>query len=157
MKRIAIMLLCLTFLFGCSAKRNMQEPVSVYYCASQVSYGSADGFIVSEKHEFYNRHNELKKFINEYLNGPNSPKLVSPFPTGASVLELTERDSTIILMLNLPFLQMTPSELTLAYACISMTLFEITDFQSVHLYIWGTDYEIEHTVMSRGHLHLADD
>ena len=157
MKRILIMILCLMFLCGCSAAgRNIREPVSVYYRAAQVSYHSADGVICAEKREFYNRRTALRKFMNEYLAGPTSQKLDSPFPSGASILELTETETSIKVMLNLPFLQMAPNELSLAYACISMTLFEVTDVQSVDLYIWGTDYEIDHTVMYRDHLHLAD-
>ena len=156
MKHIIVILLCIVLLCGCSAEKDLREPVSVYYRTSQITYGAEEGLIGTEKREFYNRRNELKKFLNEYLAGPITQKLSSPFPTGASVLEVTESDSNIKLMLNLPFLQMSASELTLAYACISRTLFEVTDVQTVDLYIWGTDYEMEHTVMTRGHLHFAE-
>ena len=156
MKRIIVIVLCIVLLCGCSVAKDIREPVSVYYRTSQISYGAEEGLIGSEKREFYNRRNELKRFLNEYLSGPNTQKLSSPFPVGASVLEVTESETNIKLMLNLPFLQLTASQLTLAYACISMTLFEVTDVQTVDLYIWGTDYEMEHTVVTRGHLHFAD-
>ena len=160
MKRI-ISWVCITAVFlllsGCSNTANyMHEPVDVYYCASPISYHSPNGILQTERQEFQGGKDNLRGFLNKYLSGPSSSKLSSPFPADGSILSIEQDDTGMNAELSVQFLKLTQNELILAYACLSMTIFEITDAQTVNLHIHGTNIEKSVVTMTRDNLWFAD-
>lgn len=160
MKKI-ILWICLAAAFvmlsGCSVKTvQMQEPVSVYYCASPISYHSTSGILQTEKQEFQGGQNDLRGFLNKYLSGPSSPKLATPFPANGSILSVERSDEEMNVCVSVQFLTLTQSELILAYACLSMTIFEVTDAEIINLHIYGTNADRNVVTMTRDNLWFTD-
>ncbi len=132
----AIMLL---LILGCTNnKTEYIQPVSVYYCRSQIIYNAIDGVLAPETREFSGFENDLRGFLNQYLKGPYSDKLSSPFPTGGWILALDRQNAQMHIRLSMHFSQLSGKEQTLACACISKTVFELIDCESVCLYIDGS-------------------
>ena len=159
--RKIILWMCLTtmlvLLVGCSVKTvQMQEPVNVYYCASPISYHSPSGILQSEKQEFQGGQKDLRGFLNKYLSGPTSPKLSTPFPANGSILSVEKDGQEMNVVVSVQFLGLTQNELILAYACLSMTIFEVTDAEMINLHIYGTNTDRSVVTMTRDNLWFTD-
>lgn len=138
MKRIACFLFALMLLFSicaCSADdSNIQVPAVFFYCAETVSYNSETGVIDSEVRETESFHGDLRSILNHYLQGPKSQQLNSPFPDGSCVEWLNQVGTEITLIISQPFTKLTGIHLTLACACLSKTLFSLTDAETLKIY-----------------------
>ena len=159
MKRIFLLMcvvaLCVS-LAGCSKSFSMEKPVNVYYCAISIKNDSPTGMLQAEKRDLQGWQDNLRGFLNEYLAGPISSKLSSPFPAKGSIISLEETNNTIHITLNSHFLVLTPSELMLSYACLSKTLFELSDVEAVNLHIESTDTERSSITITRDNIWLTD-
>ncbi len=162
MKRIACFLFALMSLFSmcaCSADdSNIQVPALFYYCAATISYDSETGIIDSEIRETANFQDDLMSILNHYLQGPQSHQLSSPFPDGSCVEWLNQVGTEITLIISQSFTKLTGINLTLACACLSKTLFSLTDAQTIkihagHITLDGNDY----ITLTRDSLLLLDD
>lgn len=162
MKRIACFLFAVILLSStcaCSAKESdMQVPAFFYYCTATISYDSDTGVIASEVRETEGFGGDLMSILNLYLQGPLSNQLSSPFPNGSRVEWLNQIGPEITLIVNQPFAQLTGIDLTLACACLSKTLFSLTDAQTLkihggHTNLDGNDY----IILTRDSLLLLDD
>lgn len=160
MRRVLTILYVITLIFcllGCdNTTADFIEPVDVFYCVSPITYDTIDGVFGREAREFFGWEGNLHDFLNDYLTGPKNSRLVSPFPLGGRVLDFKQNESTIKLVLNVHFSRLAPNELTLACACISMTLFELTNAESVDMQIDGVGEENLTIIMTRSNLHLSD-
>ena len=126
----------LSALLGCAREEAEYElPVSVYYCRSQIVYQAADGVLAPETREFSGFQDDLRGFLNQYMKGPKGDDLSSPFPAGGWILDLSRLDSQMNVRLSMHFSQLSGKEQTLACACISKTILELTNCESVCLYI----------------------
>ena len=129
----------LSLFLGCAnEKTEYLQPVSVYYYRNQIAYNTADGVLASEIREFSGFENDLRGFLNQYLKGPYSDGLSSPFPTGGWILDLNREDTQIHVRLSMHFSQLSGKEQTIACACISKTIFALIDCESICLYIDGS-------------------
>ena len=160
MKRI----LCLLTVFavflcicGCqNSKSEIIDPVQLYYCKANVSFQSENGLIASEPREYDGWENNIQEFLNEYLAGPVSSELKSPFPLGGRIVELSQKNSVVNLLLNVNFSRLSPKDLTGACACISMTVFELLNAEIVNIKITNYLSERDVITMTRSNLCLWD-
>lgn len=161
MKRLICLLLAviiLTSFFGCTKKNDeMINPVKTFYCKNDVEYNTDDGVLDSEVRELADYKNNLLKFMNQYLKGPESEDLYAPFPAGSRILELTRSGKSAYVILSTHFSLLSGFELIVSCACISRTIMDITGCQEVRLHIDGTqEIESAEIVMSWDKLLLVD-
>ena len=95
-----LLVILLLFLYGCSEKPDYITPVQVYYTSSQVDFHSTYGIISTETIEYEGWENKTRDFLNQYLSGPHSQDLTSPFPTGAWILDMTQEESIINIQIS---------------------------------------------------------
>ena len=133
------------------------RPVHAYYCTQQISYNSANGVFAAEQREFSGYEDRIKDFLNEYLRGPQDTSLRSPFPLGAFIIDYAQQNDTIRLHLNVHFSRLAPNELTVACACLSKTLFELTDAKTVHIQVDGDSQSNSQITMTVDNIFYADD
>lgn len=142
MKRITAFILLLVIIFcftACTQKTTYEVPVLFYYYNVDISYESEDGVIASETREGSAFANDLNAFINEYIKGPQSDHLRSPFPEGTEIVELKENQDQLFLRVNEKFSTLSGIDLSLAYICLARTLFAVTDAQSIYIYTDGSN------------------
>lgn len=160
MKRIVCLIiscLILLCLFGCGKEEiTYVSPAKLFYCTKSVSYNSEKGVIDSELREFADWKQEYRDFLNVYLSGPRTPELKSPFPLGGWILELKQKDSQVNLLLNLNFSFLSPNELTLACACISLTVMELMQVDTVNIQIDGNMQDPTVITMTKDNLFFTD-
>ena len=62
-----------------------------------------------------------EELLTLYLKGPNSDRLVSPFPTGCRLVECTVKNEKVTIVLSNELANLTGYDLTLACACLTLT------------------------------------
>lgn len=127
---ISLFLLC-----GCGNTKEILDPVTVFYCSDTVSFQSTTSVFDSEVRDYSVGGGNLRDFLNVYLSGPDADALYSPFPTGSWIVSLTEENHTINLYLNNQFSRLAPNELTVACTCLAMTVFGLTESETVHFIV----------------------
>ena len=95
--------------------------------------------------------------INKYLQGPNTDECVSPFPAGVSVLSIEQHDSKLSIQLSAPFAELSGIDLTLACACLSKTIMQLTQCTTVEISVPGATLNGSASIiMDEQHLLLLD-
>ncbi len=160
MKRFLCLLTVFTVFLcicGCqNSETEIIEPVQLYYCKATVEFQSESGLIASEQREYDGWENKTQEFLNEYLAGPISSELKSPFPLGGRIVELSQEDSVVNLLLNFNFSRLSPPKLTTACACISMTVLELLNAEVINIEITSYVSERDIITMTRSNLCLSD-
>ena len=137
---LAILLICL---LGCSKENDYISPVEVYYTSKNVDYHSQYGAISTEMQEYNGWEDRTREFLNQYISGPFSENLVSPFPAGAWILAISQEDANINIRVNNKFSTLSPNEYTLACTCLSLTVLNLYHAETVNIQISG-----EQTIIS---------
>ncbi|MBQ2785902.1 MAG: GerMN domain-containing protein [Oscillospiraceae bacterium] len=114
-----------------SSKESIQEPVDFYYCQLEMDYGIESQAISKEVRDAKDRRQDYSYLLSLYLNGPESYALYNPFPRSTSLKGFALQDSTAFVHLNSSFASLTGLDLTLACACITLTVCEMTGAQQV--------------------------
>lgn len=156
----AAIALALTLCACFSSDGDIQIPVKFYYCNSddRISYNSETGVIGWEARESNGYQEDLTALIDLYLKGPVSDYLKSPFPSGVSVVNISQTETELQITLSNQFGTLTGCELSLACGCLSMTLLEYTDAQSVEIMIQDEALDEKASItMSWENLILLDD
>lgn len=136
MKRIIalllVMILCLSF-WGCEEKETVkiEKPVSFYYRRAQINYGSDDGVIAFCIGEGAGYEEDLTGLLNVYLHNTDDPAFSRTFPAGSQLIKLTITDGVAEIQLNNLFARHTGIDLTIACACLSLTVMELTQVETV--------------------------
>lgn len=137
MKRFFSLLLLLAALFSfascAKSAEDIQCPARFYYPSRETKYGVADGVISSEEKETVNIQNDLGALMQAYLKGPQSPTLTRAVPANVTLETVQAEDDTILLTLSPEFARLSGMELTIACACLSMTLLDYTQVQTVQI------------------------
>ncbi len=143
--------------FGCTNQaEKLKNPVDVFYCTSPIKYNSFEGVFAREQRDFAGWSGNLQGFLNEYVTGPTSNGLTSPFPLNGQILTLEHEGTAISLLLSIHFSKLSPNELTLACACLSMTLFQLSNADRVSFQIDGANEDRTIITMTRENLCLMD-
>ena len=135
MKRLICFILSAALLLtlaGCmKTTEDFENPVIFYYCRSKVTYHTADGVIASELREAGSKAGDYVSLLNLYLKGPEDEDLSRTFPKGTTVVSLEVHEETAELVLGDYFSALTGMELSLACACLTLTVCEMTGAESL--------------------------
>lgn len=156
-KMIALALALLLSLTGCG-EPSMRQPGNFYYRAAQTQFDSADGVIRSEQRELADLSDSITSILELYLQGPQDPDLVSPFPRNTHVVQAWVVDDALILTLSEEFAQLSGVDLTIACGCITKTASELMEVQKVRIQVPGRLLSDQRFfTMSADSLQLEDD
>lgn len=133
MKRIypLFLIICLC-LSGCnSLGERIKEPVTFYYPREEYLYFSPESVIVSEEREASGHKNDLNYLLALYLMGPAQEGLQAPLPPTTKILSLSDWNHELILQITNYDSTLSDVDFSLACACISITCFELTDYNTI--------------------------
>ena len=160
MKRIIVFILLIAMtvcICGCGNRGSeMIKPVNVYYCRETVDHSSDLGIFAPIQLDIGEWDGRMLAFINFYISAPVRDGLRSPFPTGAGITSIEYLDNALRVQLNPLFARLSTGELTVACACISLTLFELTNANSVRFNHHGATNDTV-AVMTRDNLLFKDE
>ena len=117
-------------LCGCQEKSACISPVNFYYQAAEFSYDAAGTAISPEVREGKD-HTSLDDALREYLQGPESASLKSPFPGGLQLLAAEIDGVTLHLTLSDQLSQLSGLALTMACSCLALTALELAQAEQV--------------------------
>ena len=137
MKRFLCLLLTV-FILVCSAgchkdAENYEAPANFYYLNAEVAFFEIDSVIAPEIRETADHNRKLLSILNEYLKGPVSDKLVSPFPANLNAIHIQQNNGAYSIMFSKQFSALSGLDLTIACSCICATVTELTGCQSVEI------------------------
>ena len=133
MRKILALTLTLLLILSCSAcgyQNDPQHQVAFYYCVKDPADTSHNSHI-SPEHRDDILQQSLAEILALYLSGPTAEDLASPFPEGLQILQATQEDSTMYLTVSAHLCQLTGMELTLACACLTLTVSDLVQAQQV--------------------------
>lgn len=130
MKRIAtllfLFLLIFTMFTACQNSQNdFKKPVSFYYCNNLDSKDDFENVFVAEPHESYGYEDNKPALLSLYLAGPNSERLISPFPDGIRLISVQKEETTLQIVLSDEMATLAGLDLVLACTCLAKTVFEL--------------------------------
>lgn len=129
MKKVtAVLLICLLSfsLWACGSQSGeFVDPVNFYYCNNLDSREDFENVFVAEVREGAGYVDNKPALLSLYLSGPQSERLVSPFPAGTSIISVQKSGDMLQLVFSDQLAQLTGLDLTLAATCVSMTAFEL--------------------------------
>ena len=159
MKKTLIFILIVSLMVclgGCSeADSDLAKPINVYYCRKNIDYQTEMGVFAVKILDFRDWDGRMLAFMNFYLSGQVDENMTSPFPAGASINAIEYRKDSLKIQLNPLFSRLSACELTIACACISLTLFELTSAYSVTFSYYNSTNETI-AVMTRDNLIFKD-
>lgn len=144
MKRTICVLLCLTLfaaLLGCRSENGkLRQPVNFYYRNSETTYGGIDGLISAQASEGAD-FEDVTALLNQYLKGPSSNAYQATFPASTKLLSLTVQEDTAYLNMNDALSRLSGIDLTVACACITLTVAELTGVTTVTIRASNADLD----------------
>lgn len=135
MKRIICICLVMSILLlACDMDdSNLQVPVAYFYQTVETDYSSENGMITVEMREAKGHATDYQYLIEQYLNGPRNYQCISPFPAGTILEELNIDSNKAQLVLSPHMSTLSGAELTLACACLTKTVIEMTGVRTVEI------------------------
>ena len=138
MKKWICILLILSLalsLAACAQKKEQkfQKPVTFYYCRTSPSFGVPDGLIVGETRESAEYEGNLLGLLNRYISGPLTSDMIRPFPFAARIIACTVSEGSVFLEVSDTFTVLQGVDLSLALACLTKTIYEITGIGTIHM------------------------
>ena len=152
MKRIialtlyAAMLLCL---FGCASRIDEPaEPVRFFYPrpTDSISFVQTDGAITHEVRESAGHTGDHAYLLNLYVLGPSAEGLRNPFPSGTKVMFFEVRNGIAEIVLSESFARLSGMDLTVACACLTLTIHQLTGAQTVSIGVAGQQQDGQNRV-----------
>lgn len=135
MKKLLCLLLALCLVLSLPACRedrpSLKKPVNFYFPRVTPTYGTADGFIAAVPSEGAGYQDDPVGLLNFYFEGPSDVSFRNAFPVGAQLLSLSVTDGVAQLQVNKTFAQLYGLNLTIACACLTMTVLDLTGADSV--------------------------
>jgi spore germination protein GerM len=160
MKRITLILIIASILLctGCSAqKEEFQSPVNFYYPRIECTFGKADSVLGAEIREAGDHKDDLNYLLQQYLTGPKTEALYSPFPAGTKLVRLEQNEETLNIILDSTFAELSGLKLTLACAGLTRTCLELAPVDTVQISADGPTLDGKRSIiMDRHALELID-
>ena len=133
--------LCLLFLFvitislySCATEPDViEEPVNFYYPLVNTIYGTQSGVIDAEVYDAKELKTDYTNLLRKYLEGPKSEELRNFFPNGTELISFYDFDGRVQIIFSSHLSQLSKAELTIACACITNTVIELTEAKSVQI------------------------
>ena len=141
MRKLLSLLLCLALLLpimGCSQEESPEKPVNFYYRRAEIGYTDDMGVISREQRESAGYEEDVRQLLSVYFDGPVSTELQQLFPEDLAVISLHYAGNTAKITLSYHLGQLHGIDLTVACACLTMTVIELTGVDSVQIFAAGT-------------------
>lgn len=147
MRRIAAVFLMLALsvsLFAAcgqtDSRGNDVQPISFYYRTRQLSYDDS-GVIAPQVYDLGEEDWQLEQIVERYLTGCQDEALESPFPPGTALCRVEQESNADVVVLSREFAALHGMDLSIAAACLAMTLFQCNDGKAVQLYAEGEELD----------------
>lgn len=125
--------LLLISLLGCTATGEDSHSYRFYYCREALQYGTGNGVIHSIQYAMPPSA-DADDILARYLEGTDDKDFVSPFPANTKLISMKVSTDTVEIVLSQEFSQLTQVDLTIACACLTMTISNITGCQTVEIF-----------------------
>lgn len=150
MKNVILIILvaAITLLaIGCAKTADVSaSTVTFYYIHNEPAYGTESGVIAANTIEVNQYERDYNQLLATYFNGPTNYDCVSPFPAGITLEELYIDENKAQLVLSPHMATISGSDLTVALACLTRTVIEMTDVKTVQIRISGNQINGEDSV-----------
>ena len=141
MKRLIAIIMVIIIsigLIGCGQNSDIRVPLNFYYCSDPVTYNSQTGVIAPEVREGSNI-TGLHDALNVYLDGPVSDGYRSIFPKNTSIVDISQSEDILTVVLSDEIASLSDHKLTLACIGLSLTALELCDCSFVRIYAENSD------------------
>ena len=131
---LSVILIFVILLTGTACQEKPEEPVStvtVYYKASQISYGTSDGVIIPYALDATGHEADNVYLLNTYFANIPPEKYAATFPPSTRVVSLNLDGLTAKIVLNEEFAKLTGLNLSIACACLTQTVIALTECHEV--------------------------
>ena len=147
MKNPIIISVVCAFIFmccSCSINNSCTESVTFYYVHNEIEYSMASGVIAPMEFEPGREFNNHRLIIEKYFDGPTNYDCISPFPAGTTLEDFQTDGDKAILLLSPHMATLSGASMTVALACLTRTVIEITNVKAMQVsiqnnQIWGSD------------------
>ena len=116
---LLVIVLCLQMFTACGNGLGT-APVRFYYVSRNAESLESQEVILPEDRNV--RADSLTELLRQYLIGPETETLVSPFPAGTEVLEIVETEDAVSLCLSVQYFSLTGIDLSVANCCMCQTV-----------------------------------
>ena len=149
--------LCLSLPACHQQEEKIQVPVNFYYPRTDTNFGTADSLISPITAEGRNFTDDPIGLLNFYLQGQTGDNRRSPFPADTQILSMEQINGIVRITLSSHFATLTGLELTIACACLTLTVLDLTGGNSLRISVPGTTLNgAEYIRMDRNCLNLLD-
>lgn len=161
MRKLLCILLALALalpLLGCQQEEDLESPVKFYYRQGDIQYGAADGVIAHELREAAGHEDNVPYLLSLYLKGPKSGNLNRTFPKGVTLISFEADEYSANIVLSDFFSVLTGQDLSLACACLTLTVSGLTGVHELTVRTESTLLDGNESItMNRSHIVLFDD
>lgn len=135
-KFICLIITIISLLLGCDASReNLGESVVFYYIRNEIEYGSVSGVITPTAISATTEQNNFESLLKLYFNGPTNYACISPFAAGTTMTEFSVDGNKAQILLSPHMATLQDSAMTVALACLTRTVVEMTGVTTVQIRI----------------------
>ena len=150
MRRLLCILLIVVILccfIGCGQQpKTTSTAVNFYYCKEDITFDGDNNVFVAEQRASANTE-DLVSVMNEHLQGPESDNLYNPYPTTCQILSIKKVGTTLTVNFSVELSRLTGPDLMLACVCTAMTLFDMTQAETVIITAEGVMLDGKESVM----------
>lgn len=123
-------------LFGCDKLSvNDEKTVVFYYIHNEIEYGSSSGVITSNVVNIDTDSDNYEALLELYFNGPTNYECISPFAAGTTMVEFGIDGTKAQILLSPHMATLRDSTMTVALACLTRTIVELTGAITVQVRI----------------------
>lgn len=131
---IAIAIVLLILMTGCEQPdTTAANTVLFYYIHNEFAYGTESGVIASTALTQKYDENDYQVLLEKYLNGPTDYKSTSPFPAGITLVDFQIVGDKAQVVLSPHMGMLSGSSRTVAFACLTRTVIEMTGVSAVQI------------------------
>mgnify|MGYP003304105486 CR=1 FL=1 len=139
MKKSVCIVVCLTMLLLMTACGQADIPsantVKFYYIHNELQYGTESGVITPAVINGQYDEDDYQLLLEKYLNGPTDYESISPFPAGITLKDFQIVGEKALLVLSPHMGTLSGSSMTVALACLTRTVIEMTGVEAVQISI----------------------
>ena len=141
MKRLftfTLLLIILTSLCSCTFPNTQQSRITFYYIKTPDDFDGSSDIIVPFHPSSDDDNRDLSEILDAYLSGPSNNSCTSPFPQGTTIEEIVLSRSNAQLTLNRQFATLSDIDFTIACACLTKTVIDLTGVNTVQVQVNGS-------------------
>lgn len=121
---------------GCNKAPDLNSNTVVfYYIYNEIEYGTSSGVITPTIVETQEDTGDYEKLLKRYFRGSTNYDCISPFPAGITLEELQIYHDKAQILLSPHLATISGSQLTIALACLTRTVIEMSNVKTVEIRI----------------------